>query len=333
MRFSLERIPLGSRSRCFFHPLPFQRYFGYKSALVFDSSTKMPACVRYINPLIRRLILTKNIRAFPLQSCRFAALSSGPSNNKIIEVVQNRVEELNEYYERVTGIADIRQIQNKVIEAEQEFVDISKQRKSCQDQIDTLKNSVRSLKDKLDTTSPTSDSYLELRKYEYDLSRELLTLDAQLSRLKHREQLSFDGLSKLLRQNHEQERLRQERAKHWQVISIALSAVVSLVALIAQRIRSQSLVVKRLDLVEASLEEIKQLKETVDKLTSHFDEIKSTNETLLNAVIKIQSSMDSQASGRDRKKVSLVAACDQRGGWLSYVPGVAMISALFRYIY
>lgn len=298
---------------------------GYKNAPMLRAT--MPTRLGSLNPIFRKISLPRGVEKSRVLSSRFVALNQSPSNNKIIGLVQNRVEELNQYYERVTGIADIREIQNKVIGAEQEFVEISQQRKSCQDQIDTLKNSVRSLKDKLDTTSPTSDSYLELRKYEYDLSRELLALDAQLARLKEREQLSFDGLSKLLRQNHEQERLRQERAKHWQVISIALSAVVSLVALIAQRIRSQTLVVKRLDSVEASLQEVMHLKETVDNLTTTLDRIRLTSETLLKAVIKIQSSMESQVNDHRSKKTS-----DNRG-WSSYVPGITLISALFRYIY
>lgn len=268
---------------------------------------KMPIRLKQINPILKNLLQSKNLKV------------------KIIQIAQNRFEELNQSFDRITRLADVREKQNKVFEAEQEYVEISKQRKLYQDQIDTLNSRIRSLKDKLDTTSPSSDSYLELRKYESDLSRELKALETQLSNLEWREQQSFGELSKALRQYLGQELLRQERGIKWGIISIALSASASLIALIAQIIRSQGPVLRTL---ESTQQDIKQIKGTLDEqasslneLSGNLDVLRSTNETLLTVI------MDSQANERKSK----VASPDR--GWLSYVPGVTVISALFRYIY
>lgn len=268
---------------------------------------KMPIRLKQINPILKNLLQSKNLKV------------------KIIQIAQNRFEELNQSFDRITRLADVREKQNKVFEAEQEYVEISKQRKLYQDQIDTLNSRIRSLKDKLDTTSPSSDSYLELRKYESDLSRELKALETQLSNLEWREQQSFGELSKALRQYLGQELLRQERGIKWGIISIALSASASLIALIAQIIRSQGPVLRTL---ESTQQDIKQIKGTLDEqasslneLSGNLDVLRSTNETLLTVI------MDSQANERKSK----VASSDR--GWLSYVPGVTVISALFRYIY
>lgn len=182
-------------------------------------------------------------------------------SRELAKTLRENVSWFNGQYERIFGIDEIRQMQDNVLEAESQFVKITQLRKSCQDKIENYKESIKNIRDKLDITPRQSDNYLKLITQEHSLLREQLSHDAQLSQLKDKEQWSLDNLSKLLRHSHELERLRQERAKYWQIISLGLSVVGGVVALFAQKVRNQRTTLKELSLMNERILSMKEHQE------------------------------------------------------------------------
>lgn len=254
----------------------------------------------------------------------------GTTQRSQIDFLYQNLNWLNKQYENAFGIAEIRRMQERVLDAESGFVEITTQRKSIQDQIDALKNSVKGLRDKLESTPRQSDSYLDLITQEHKLLREQLTLEVQLSQLKEKEQMSLDNLSKLLRHSHELERLRQERSKYWQIISVSLSLVGSFIALIAQRARSQKFIERELESQKTIFtshlislnDSMQHLGTNIDNLITRVDRIESNTNVLV-------------ANKADSTTLSgtLSTKSKSRQGWLAYIPGSSYLASVARYLY
>lgn len=256
------------------------------------------------------------------------SLNSDSIQNKMMVTLQDKLNIVNEHYERATGIADIRRIQSHVLEAECRFVDIAKQRKMCQDQMDNLKSRLSTVRDKLESTARSSEIYLQLVTDEHKLLREQLTLEVQLSQLKDKEQETFDCMSKLLRQSHELERLRQERSKYWQIISITLSLAGSLVALIAQRVRNQNSTIKRLESLETNLLLFN------DKLDSSHQQTDAFTTSVLDKLDDLEKALGELVTNRDDREVDQLQAKPNNGyGWWSYIPGLTTVISWRRYLF
>uniref|UniRef100_A0A6G1SAG4 Coiled-coil domain-containing protein 51 n=1 Tax=Aceria tosichella TaxID=561515 RepID=A0A6G1SAG4_9ACAR len=246
----------------------------------------------------------------------------------IVDSFHQNVNWFNQQYERVFGIAEIREMQARVLDAESEFVEVTQKRKVCQDKIEHFKDEIKKIRDKLEMTPRQSDNYLKLITQEHNLLREQLALDVQLTQFKEREQFLLDNLSKLLRQSHELERLRQERAKYWQIISIALSLAGSLVAIIAQRVRNQKSVITHLVAFD---ERLLTLEESMNKLQTVVDR---QHEVSLNTLNKINASLDELAIGLANRRAdnsSSEKKQPQTGSWWPRIPGLSTLKSLFRY--
>lgn len=215
------------------------------------------ACDRKILPdLIYKSKVLQCSHSWNIQQYRSQHLKTSmgliDNQRKWIDQVQERITWLNQRYESIVGISDIRQMQNQVLNAEAEFLETTAMRKECQDKIDSLKTRIKELWDKLESTPRSSENYIDLRTSEHKLMREQMLLDVQLKQLKDKEQSSFDSLSRLLRRSHELERLQQERSKSLQIISVGLTLAGSLVALVAQRSRNQTSQMKKFDAANES---------------------------------------------------------------------------------
>lgn len=256
---------------------------------------------------------------------------SGPSDIKSLRLSPNLVDSFhqnvnwfNQQYEKVFGIAEIREMQARVLDAESEFVEVTQKRKVCQDKIEHFKDEIKKIRDKLELTPRQSDNYLKLITQEHNLLREQLALDVRLTQFKEREQLLLDNLSKLLRQSHELERLRQERAKYWQIISIALSLAGSLVAIIAQRVRNQKSVINHLVSFD---ERLLTLENSLQTLKSDIDR---QHDISLSKMDRINASLDALATSLPSTRVA-ESSSEKKSGWIPRIPGVSLLKSLFHY--
>jgi chromosome segregation ATPase len=244
----------------------------------------------------------------------------------LVDSFQQNVNWFNQQYERVFGIAEIREMQARVLDAESEFVEVTQKRKICQDKIEHYKDEIKGIRDKLEMTPRQSDNYLKLITKEHTLLREQMALDVQLTQFKEREQFLLDNLSKLLRQSHELERLRQERAKYWQIISIALSLAGSVVAIYAQRVRNQKSVINHLEVFD---EKLAGLEKSVQILRNDMDRQHDYSVMQMN---KINASLDEIAHGLASTRFETASGKKQaRTGWIARIPGLSLLKSLFGY--
>lgn len=246
---------------------------------------------------------------------QFRARHSLPSKlqaEHLLDAVHQNISWINRRYERLTGIEEIRKIQDKVLEADQIFRDVADKRRLCQDQIDAQIIALRNIMDKLESTPRESDRYMDLRTAEHNLQKELEELKFQLKQLKQKEQSSLDSFSILLRQNHELERLRQERSKYWQIISVALSFLGGLLALLTQKIYNTKYtytsVLKRIELLELQVDE-------------RFERIEKQINEQVNAKLDVLVAMQQTSK----------APTPTRYSWASYVPGLTTVASWLGY--
>lgn len=246
-------------------------------------------------------------------------------NKNWIDIIQEKVRWTNQQYETMVGISDIRQIQDEVLRAEAEFLETTAKRKHCQDRIDELKQNIKDLWDKLESTPRSSDNYINLRTDEHRLVREQVSLDVELKQLKDKEQVTFDTLSRLLRRSHELERLRQERSKSLQIISVGLTVVGSVVALVAQRARNQS---SQLRLLEAKTEERHQdLVKDIESVNENLKNLMKVSINLERKIEMLDSVIREQYIAGDRMK--LQKNTKQQRGWFYFIPSLSSILGYF----
>lgn len=237
----------------------------------------------------------------------------------LLDAVQQNISWVNRKYERLTGIDAIRKIQDKVLEADQKFREVAEKRRLCQDQIDVHILSLRSIMDKLESTPRESDRYIDLRTAEHNLQKELEELKFQLKQLKQREQSSLDSFSILLRQNHELERLRQERSKYWQIISVTISLIGGILALFTQKVYNTkyttAAVLHRLELLESQVDtRFKELENQVNNQISGKLDVIIARQKL-------------QQKEKNNKPYS------NQTGWISYIPGLTTVTSWLGYTF
>lgn len=217
------------------------------------------------------------------------------SQRNFLDIVQEKFKLANEKYETAVGISDIRHIQDEVLKAEANFMDIRKERKLCQDQVDKINNRIKEVWDKLDSTSRSSETYIELRTNEYKLVKEQSQLDARLIKLKDHEQASFDDLSRLLRRSHEQERLRQERSKTFNLLSLGLSAIIVVFGRIFTRDSNIEALSKTLD--EKLL---KPINVTLDSISNNIAQVSNESKIIQDEIVRNEKMVDKRLAKLER---------------------------------
>lgn len=230
----------------------------------------------------------------------------------LLDAVQQNISWINRKYERLTGIDEIRKIQEKVLEADQKFREVTEKRQLCQDQIDIHILSLRSIMDKLESTPRESDRYIDLRTAEHNLQKELEELKFQLKQLKQKEQSSLDSFSILLRQNHELERLRQERSKYWQIISVTISLIGGILALFTQKYYNTKYT------TAAVLHKLELLETQVDDRFEKSDH-------------QINAKLDVIITRQKLQQVEKIQKPSNNTGWISYIPGLTTVTSWLGY--
>lgn len=252
---------------------------------------------------------------------------SGDLNNSLAIVrssVYSKYRNLDEMYERHFGIAEMRQIQQEVLLAQSEFFNASSDRKKYQDELNEINKTIRNLREKLDSTSRSSEKYLELITAEHKLIRQEIELEVELNRYKDKERNSFDQLSLLLRRSHECERLRMERSKYYQIISIGLSIAGSLVAIVSYKIRDQKFTLQSIRDFHADLDDLKTRNDKISKaLIESYSRQSETLSRIENKVIEIATEKEKQELEKQMVIKTLVT--------FSWVPSVC--GYIFRLIF
>lgn len=245
---------------------------------------------------------------------RTRALSSQLSQ-ALTTTVQRGVNKFNDVFETYTGISDLRQAHQNELKAEIQFSEISKLRKSCQDEADILQKDAREIKQKLDNTPRTSDNYLELLTREHELVKKQATLDIQLGQIKQEEQDAFDKFSRIVRLNQEEEWIRQIKTRQRAYLLAFLGFATNLVTYLLPKYNRTS---RELATLNSEMENL------AEELKQQTSEIKNQMNGQLFDIRKAVERIETQTLSKPEK-------AGHKRGWFEVIPGLYYIKRWLQY--
>jgi hypothetical protein len=133
-------------------------------------------------------------------------------------------------YEEFIGLKEVKKTQLNVLASESEFVTSSKIRRGVQNQLIELQDSLKQVRQKLDSTHRSDETYLELITNEHKLIKKEIELVKNLRQMEDTERDLFSRFSQTLRDAHEVERLRQEKTKYLSLIGSVAGAILGIIA-------------------------------------------------------------------------------------------------------
>ncbi|XP_033876671.3 mitochondrial potassium channel [Acipenser ruthenus] len=145
-------------------------------------------------------------------------------------------------YEEFVGLNEVREAQNKVTEAEKEFMVARGIVRESHESLETLQVKLKEVRDRLDRVSREEAHYLELATLEHKLLQEERRLRTSYENAEESERVKFSLFSVAVRESHEKERTRAERTKNWSVIGSVLGALIGVMgSTYINRVRLQEL--------------------------------------------------------------------------------------------
>ncbi|XP_013781136.1 coiled-coil domain-containing protein 51-like [Limulus polyphemus] len=142
------------------------------------------------------------------------------------EQVGSKLSYLMKYYEYVIGLTEVKAAQNKVLQAEQVFIDAQELRRNCQQKIQQMTASLKDIHRELDKTSRGEDHYLTLISQEHSIIKEEENLIEEFKQLDNNERDYFSVLSLAVQESHSKEQAQAEKMKYWSFISLVCGAVI-----------------------------------------------------------------------------------------------------------
>ncbi|KAI8764183.1 coiled-coil domain-containing protein 51 [Biomphalaria glabrata] len=131
-------------------------------------------------------------------------------------------------YEDFVGLTEVKQAQEKVVNAEQKFLQVQEDRRNMQQELLTVQAEVRKVAAELEKTSRTDSRYIDLVKKEHEILLIEKEMTNKIKILDKAERDFFSLLSAALRESHEKERSRAEKTKYWSIIGSVIGAIIGI---------------------------------------------------------------------------------------------------------
>ncbi|XP_013382217.1 coiled-coil domain-containing protein 51 [Lingula anatina] len=183
-------------------------------------------------------------------------------------------------FEDYFGLTEIKAAQQKVIEAEEQFLSYQEKRRSKQHERTTLQTKLNTIRLELDKTKRGEERFLKLITEEYKVIAQDNALAEELSEFEEAERNCFQQLSAAHRESHEKERLKAERTKNWSLLFSGVVTVTGFVGYsITNYLRNRELrrIVKSSTGSQELQSRVEQLAETVqgqqDRLKTFVNDI------------------------------------------------------------
>ncbi|CAG5118877.1 unnamed protein product [Candidula unifasciata] len=187
--------------------------------------------------VLSRILHTNRIK----RSCRClssasdTAGSGAPKNNSMLTMTtslssigQNRLGRMMQLYEDVVGLTEVKLAQEKVVNAEQKFLQVQEDRRAMQQELLSVQAEVRAVGAELEKTSRTDTRYIDLVKKEHEALLLEKEMTNKIKALDKAERDFFGLLSAALRESHEKERARAEKTKYWSIIGSVIGAIIGI---------------------------------------------------------------------------------------------------------
>ncbi|XP_077985885.1 mitochondrial potassium channel-like [Glandiceps talaboti] len=173
------------------------------------------------------------VRRFDLKKLQYVPVSRVPTitgNPKVDanlnKLTGGRIDNWLQSYEHFLGIADIREAQAKVTEAQNDLDNVRKLARTSADELETLHAELRTLRGKIERVPREDRRYLDLATEEHRLLQMEKHVKEWQKKIMDDERARFDHLSAAVRESHEKERARAERTKYWSIIGSVTGTVI-----------------------------------------------------------------------------------------------------------
>ncbi|EDO43887.1 predicted protein, partial [Nematostella vectensis] len=127
-------------------------------------------------------------------------------------------------FDDVLGISEVRNAQENVRRAEDEFMECRKRVQTAKKELDFIHSQLSEVRRRLDRTPRDDERYLTLATEEHGILREEKKLKLDFEEMENLERDHFASLSAVVRDSHEKERARAERTKYWSVLGSVAGA-------------------------------------------------------------------------------------------------------------
>ncbi|CAI6350768.1 unnamed protein product [Macrosiphum euphorbiae] len=133
------------------------------------------------------------------------------------------------WYERVTGLSEVRVAQDRVLESQKQFMNAQDRRRDVSVELRTIQNKLKDIRNELLNTSRSDDRYIELVTQEHALLKQENLIIDRVNYSEKEERDSFILLSTTLKDSHDRERIQAERTKYVSIVGSILGTIIGII--------------------------------------------------------------------------------------------------------
>jgi len=133
------------------------------------------------------------------------------------------------WYERVTGLSEVRVAQDRVLESQKQFMNAQDRRRDISVELRTIQNKLKDIRNELLNTSRSEDRYIELVTQEHALLKQENIIIDRVNYSEKEERDSFILLSTTLKDSHDRERIQAERTKYVSIVGSILGTIIGII--------------------------------------------------------------------------------------------------------
>lgn len=133
------------------------------------------------------------------------------------------------WYERVTGLSEVRVAQDRVLESQKQFMNAQDKRRDVSVELRTIQNKLKDVRNELLNTSRSEDRFIELVTQEHALLKQESSIVDRVNTSEKEERDSFILLSTTLKDSHDRERIQAERTKYVSIVGSILGTIIGII--------------------------------------------------------------------------------------------------------
>lgn len=133
------------------------------------------------------------------------------------------------WYERVTGLSEVRVAQDRVLESQKQFMIAQDRRRDVSVELRTIQTKLKDIRNELLNTSRSDDRYIELVTLEHSLLKQENSVIDRVNSSEKEERDSFILLSTTLKDSHDRERIQAERTKYISIVGSILGTIIGII--------------------------------------------------------------------------------------------------------
>jgi len=133
------------------------------------------------------------------------------------------------WYERVTGLGEVRVAQDRVLESQKQFMIAQDRRRDVSIELRSIQIKLKDIRNELLNTSRSEDRYIELVTQEHALLKQENSIIDRVNLSEKEERDSFILLSTTLKDSHDRERIQAERTKYVSIVGSILGTIIGII--------------------------------------------------------------------------------------------------------